>query len=78
MSDFPGVDSAGGDPLERPNIMDPWYYGRIRTRLRIERKPRDANTGTLQRSAGGANRDGWTLARYWISQEPSGRRQATP
>ncbi len=65
------TDSPGGDPLER-------YYGRVRTRPRIERKPRDADTGTPQRSAGRADRDRWTPARYWISQEPSGRRQAWP
>ncbi len=78
MADSPGADSAGGDPLERPNIKDSWYYGRVRTRLRIERKPRDADTGTPQRSAGRADRGRWMPARYWISQEPSGCRQATP
>ncbi len=70
-SDSPGSDSPGGDRLARP-------YGRVRTRPRIKRKPRDADTGTPQRPAGRADRDGWTPARYWISQEPSGRRQAVP
>ncbi len=71
MADSPGAASPGGDPLERP-------YGHVLTRPRIERKPRDADMGTPQRPAGRADRDGWTPARYWISQEPSGCRQATP
>ncbi len=74
----PGADSLGGGPLERPNIKDLRSYGRIRTRRRIERTPRDADTGTPQRSAGRADRGRWTPARYWIFQEPSGCRQATP
>ena len=71
MADSPGADSPGGDPLERP-------YGHVRARPRIAQKPRDADTGTPQRSAGRADHGRWTPARYWISQEPSGRRQAVP
>ena len=71
-ADSPGGDPRGGDPLERP-------YGPASGPARGSSEGRGTPIrGTPRRPVGRTDRDRWTLARYWIFQEPSGCRQATP
>ena len=76
MVNFPGADSPGGDP----RAAIPWNgltaaSGPARGSSESRGTP---VRGAPREPAGRADRDRWTLARYWIFQEPSGCRQATP